>query len=313
MSNLLPTESTAQECAAADSARVLETYPAHETDLGHLRIRRILPVRQRRMIGPWCFLDRYGPLSFTSEKPMDVAPHPHIGLQTVSWLLSGEIIHHDSLGTEALLQPGQLGVMTAGRGITHTEETPVENSGHLNGVQLWVALPEAHRHSQPAFGHHPSPPVLEEPGALIRVILGDWQGHRSEGASYSPMVGAELTLHAGTSPALPLRPGFEHALIVLSGDAVFEGQPLQLDTLYYLGAHRGEMQLSTRAGAQVLLIGGAPFGETILMWWNFVARTQEEIAAARADWEQHVRFEDVRAYRGARLQAPQLIGRPITR
>lgn len=122
-----------------------------------------------------------------------------------------------------------------------------------------------------------------------------------------------MTLHAGTSTALPLRPEFEHALILLSGDAAFEGQPLLPDTLYYLGAHRSDMQLSTRAGAQVLLIGGAPFGETILMWWNFVARTQQEIAAARADWEGHLRFDDVRAYHGARLRAPQLIGRPITR
>ncbi|MGJ5818568.1 pirin family protein [Paludibaculum fermentans] len=313
MSDLLPAESTAQECAAADPARVLETYPAHETDLGRIRIRRILPVRQRRLIGPWCFLDRYGPLSFTNEKPMDVAPHPHIGLQTVSWLLSGEIVHHDSLGTEALLRPGQLGVMTAGGGITHTEETPVENSGQLSGVQLWVALPEAQRNGPPAFGHHPAPPVLEEPGALIRVILGDWMGRRSDGAAYSPMVGAQLTLHAGTSTALPLRPEYEHGLVVLSGDAVFEGQEMQPDTLYYLGALRGEMQLTTRAGAQILLIGGAPFGETILMWWNFVARTQEEIAAARSDWEQHLRFDDVRAYQGARLRAPQLIGRPIVR
>ncbi|MGC4054769.1 MAG: pirin-like C-terminal cupin domain-containing protein [Paludibaculum sp.] len=203
--------------------------------------------------------------------------------------------------------------MTAGHGITHTEETPVENTGRLNGVQLWVALPEAHRNRQPAFGHHPTLPVLEEPGSLIRVILGDWHGHRSEGAAYSPMVGAEITLHSGTSTALPLRPDFEHALIVLSGEAAFEGQPLQLDTLYYLGAHRTDMQLSTSAGAQLLLIGGTPFSETILMWWNFVARTQEEIAAARSDWEQHLRFEDVRAYQGARLRAPQLIGRPITR
>lgn len=312
MSDQLPTESTAQECAAADPARVLEIYPARETDLGHMRIRRILPVRQRRLIGPWCFLDRYGPLNFTDEKPMDVAPHPHIGLQTVSWLFSGEIIHHDSLGTEALLKTGQLGVMTAGRGIAHSEETPVENSGQLNGVQLWVALPDSQRNGPPAFGHHPEPPVLEEPGSIVKVILGDWLGRLSPGASYSPLVGAEITVHPGSS-VLPLNPEFEHALVSISGDLSLEDQALRADTLYYLGAHRDELPLRSEAGARAILIGGAPFSEKILMWWNFVGRTADEIFAARADWEGHVRFNDVPAYRGARLRAPVLLSRPIQR
>lgn len=312
MSNLLPTESTAEECAAADAARTLEAYPARSAELGALRIRRILPVRQRRLIGPWCFLDRYGPLSFTDAKPMDVAPHPHIGLQTVSWLFSGEIVHHDSLGTEALLRPGQLGVMTAGRGIAHTEETPVENSGQLNGVQLWVALPDSARHGAPAFGHHPDPPVIEEPGAVARLILGDWLGRRSPGAAFSPLVGAELTIHPG-SAVLPLQPAYEHALLVADGDLALEGQELTADTLYYLGAHRQELPLMSRGGARALLIGGAPFGEPILMWWNFVARSAEEIAAARTDWEQHQRFPDVAAYPGARLRAPALVFHPVAR
>src|SRR5215510_13522902 len=130
----------------SDSRSDIQSLPARQTEVGSLRILRALPRRQRRMVGPWCFLDRYGPIGFSSEKPMDVAPHPHIGLQTVSWLVAGEIVHHDSLGCEALMRAGELNLMTAGSGIAHSEETPRQNSGQLDGVQLWVALPDEQRH-----------------------------------------------------------------------------------------------------------------------------------------------------------------------
>jgi redox-sensitive bicupin YhaK (pirin superfamily) len=150
----------------------IQSLPARHTELGALRILRALPRSQRRMVGPWCFLDRYGPLRFTSEKAMDVAPHPHIGLQTVSWLLEGEIIHRDSLGCEALMHAGQLNLMTAGRGIAHSEETPRANSGTLSGVQLWVALPDAQRDTPPAFHHYSSLPTLEVAVGTVTLIAG---------------------------------------------------------------------------------------------------------------------------------------------
>src|SRR5687768_1738697 len=151
---------------------MLTSLPARTTSLGPLEIRRLLPVRQRRLIGPWCFLDRYGPLSFTDEKPMDVAPHPHIGLQTVTWLLDGEVVHDDSLGYEAVLRPNGVNVMTSGAGIAHAEQTPQDNSGRLNGVQLWVALLDAQRQMPPGFMQVKEVPVLESPDALVRVFAG---------------------------------------------------------------------------------------------------------------------------------------------
>ncbi|HEU4521984.1 MAG TPA: pirin family protein, partial [Thermoanaerobaculia bacterium] len=146
----------------------MDQWPAKRTQLGALEIRRALPLREKRMVGPWCFLDRYGPLTFRAGKPMDVAPHPHTGLQTVSWLLDGEVLHRDSLGFESMIVPGELNLMTSGRGISHSEETPGHASGVLNGVQLWVALPDVVRLTDPAFNHYQGLPVTETRGGSIR-------------------------------------------------------------------------------------------------------------------------------------------------
>lgn len=312
MSNLLPTAENADRCAAESCpAPAVEAYPARIAELGSLKIRRLLPVRQRRVIGPWCFLDRYGPLSFVDGRPMDVAAHPHIGLQTVSWLLSGEIVHDDSLGSEALIRPGELSLMTAGRGITHTEQTPMKNTGTLNGVQLWVALPDSARHTAPSYEHRRHLPQVELSGGIATVILGDMASQRSPGSAFSSMIGAELRVHAGEMLTLPLHLLSEHAILLLDGDMAIERQPVELDTLYYLGTHRDEIALSSRTGARALLVGGEPFAETILMWWNFVARTPEEIAAARVAWEGHAVFPDVPAWHGGRIPAPAFIPRPV--
>lgn len=291
---------------------ILQALPATSTTLGTLPIRRALPRRERRLVGPWCFLDRYGPLSFSNRKPMDVAPHPHIGLQTVSWLLEGELVHNDSLGSEALVRPGELSLMTAGSGIAHTEETPAENSGKLNGVQLWVALPDAARHRAAEFHHYTALPVIEQPGGVLRLIMGALAGRQSAGTNdFSPLIAAELTVHQGSAVALPLDAAFEHALLILDGEASLEGQPLTADVLYYLGLQRHSIELRSTHGARCLLIGGTPLNEPVLLWWNFVARTNEELAAARTDWELHQRFEEVKAYRGPRLAAPSFVPRPV--
>jgi redox-sensitive bicupin YhaK (pirin superfamily) len=310
MSNLLPSAPEADRCESEGCPTpAIEAYPARTAELGKLTIRRVLPVRQRRVIGPWCFLDRYGPLTFTDGRPMDVGAHPHIGLQTVTWLLSGEVVHNDSLGSEALIRPGELSLMTSGRGITHTEQTPVKNSGTLNGVQFWVALPDAMRGTEPAYEHHTEMPHVELPGGEANVILGSFASRRSPGAAYSPTVGAELRVHPGERMQLPLELLFEHAILLLDGDLALEGRPIEMDTLYYLGTHRNELELASRSGARVLLVGGEPFQETLLMWWNFVARTPDEIAAARAAWLDHDRFPDVPGWRGERIDAPEYIPR----
>jgi len=272
---------------------MLEAHPGHPTHLGELQIWRALPVRGRRLIGPWCFLDRYGPLSFSTEKPMDVAPHPHIGIQTVSWLLEGEVLHRDSLGWEAMARPGAVNVMTSGRGISHSEETPAVNIGRLNGVQLWVALPDAHRNDAPAFHH-----VAEVPREEFR----DGFAETFSAHAFSPMVGKDVRVRGALE--LPLERAFEYGLFLLEGDLTLEGQPLENNTLYYLGVDRSQVDL--RGNGRFLLLGGEPFGERVLMWWNFAARTPEEIAAARAEWEEGTAFGVVRGYEGARLHAPEL-------
>lgn len=282
-------------------------YSGKDIALGDLTVLRALPVRGRRMVGPWCFLDRFGPLSFTEGMPMDVAPHPHIGLQTVSWLLEGEVAHDDSLKSQAVLRPGGVNVMTSGHAIAHAERTPRDHTGKLNGVQLWTALPESRRHGAAAFQHVAAVPLVESTGGVIRVFAGEVAGARSSAEYFSPIVGAELRVHPGHELPLPLDPVFEHALLVLDGDVDLEGQALEPRLLYYLDLGRGDLAITSRSGARVLLVGGAPFGEPILMWWNFVARTPEEIRAAREDWESHRRFGDVTAYQGPRLAAPEVL------
>jgi redox-sensitive bicupin YhaK (pirin superfamily) len=310
MSNLLPSL-VAEECGASPrSLSSIEALPDRTVQLGALEVHRVLPVRGRRLIGPWCFFDRFGPLTFGAEKAMDIAPHPHIGLQTVTWLLAGEVVHKDSLGSECLVRPGQLSLMTAGRGIAHTEETPADNSGKLDGVQLWVALPEQSRSIAPRYQCTKEQPAADWPGGVVTTILGEFAGAGSVGDQFSPAVGADVAVHPGGEMNLHLDPAFEYGALLAAGDAVVLGMPVQRNTLYYLGAGRGELSVSSSAGARLLLIGGAPFGETILMWWNFVARSAEEIASARQAWESRELFGDVARYNGPRLPAPAFLGRP---
>ena len=300
------------ECGA-QAAGEPELLPGHEVALGGprgIRVRRTLPDRQRRMVGAWCFLDAYGPHPVADGGGMRVPPHPHTGLQTVSWLLRGEVLHRDSLGSLAQVEPGQLNLMTAGRGISHSEETPPGASPQLQGVQLWVALPGAARHMPPEFGHHPDLPVIADGGLTGTVFLGEVGGAVSPAAAHTPLAGAELRLTgAGT---VPLRPDFEYAVLVADGAPVdVAGHRLDPGPLLYLGAGRSELRLSSGAPSTVLLVGGEPFEERIVMWWNFVGRDHDEIAAARAGWAAGAdRFGTVHGYAGGPLPAPPM---PATR
>ncbi len=296
-----------KECGAFGIQRqVFKPYPNRETQLGKIQISRALPVRDRRMVGPWCFLDRFGPLVFTDEKPMKVPQHPHIGLQTVSWLLDGEILHTDSLGTEAILTPGGVNVMTAGNGIAHAEETPTNNSGSLNGIQLWVALPDQHRNTAPSFNYVQKVPIVETNEAIFQLFAGSFEGSEVSTRYFSELLGMDVQIHPRQSITITLNPRFEHALLVLEGKCCIEKQVLRQKILYYLGIGRQRIEIGNQSGCRLLLIGGPPFPEKILIWWNFVARTPDEISQARADWVSHRRFGMVKGTKLGRLSAPVL-------
>jgi quercetin 2,3-dioxygenase len=291
----------------------LEVTEAREVRVGDIAVRRLLPLRLRRSVGAWCFVDHYGPTSVDGVAGMRVPPHPHIGLQTVTWLIQGNVLHRDSLGSEQLIRPGQLNLMTAGRGIAHSEESPVEHDPLLHGVQLWVALPEASRRTAPAFAHHADLPVSGIGGFRATVFLGSLAGVRSPARAFSEIVGAELGAARDVTGTIPLAAGHEHVIFAAAGSAVVAGTVLRPGQLIYLATGRDRVEISATAGSRVLLLGGVPLGEPLLMWWNLVARTPEEIAAARADWRAG-RFGTVAGYDGDPLPAPPLdVSRLVSR
>ncbi|MEV1055074.1 pirin family protein [Streptomyces sp. NPDC049887] len=274
-------------------------------------VRRLLPNLGRRMVGAWCFVDHYGPDDIADEPGMQVPPHPHMGLQTVSWLHEGEVLHRDSVGSLRTIRPKELGLMTSGRAISHSEESPKSHARLLHGAQLWVALPDAHRHVEPHFQHHAELPHVTAPGLTATVILGELDGAVSPGSTYTPIVGADLALARGTDTGIPLEPDFEYAVLSMSGEARVDGVPLLPGSMLYLGCGRRELPLRAESDAGLMLLGGEPFEEELIMWWNFIGRTQEEIEAARDDWAEGSRFGEVHGYAGDRLAAPDLPPVPL--
>ncbi|MFD6249556.1 pirin family protein [Streptomyces roseolus] len=269
-------------------------------------VRRLLPNLGRRMVGAWAFVDHYGPDDIADEPGMQVPPHPHMGLQTVSWLHEGEVLHRDSTGSLQTIRPRELGLMTSGRAISHSEESPRAHARFLHGAQLWVALPDAHRHVEPHFQHHADLPRVTAPGLTATVILGSLDGATSPGTTYTPLVGADLALTAGTETELPLDPDFEYAVLSMSGEAHVDGVPVLPGSMLYLGCGRTRLPLRASSDAGLMLLGGEPFEEEIVMWWNFVGRTDDEIRKAREDWMATDRFGEVKGYDGDRLDAPEV-------
>ncbi len=261
--------------------------------------------------GAWAFVDHYGPDDIADEPGMQVPPHPHMGLQTVSWLHDGEVLHRDSLGSLQTVRPRELGLMTSGRAISHSEESPKGHARLLHGAQLWVALPDAHRAVEPHFQHHTDLPVVTAPGLAATVILGELDGTASPGTAYTPIVGADVTLTAGAQARLPLDPDFEYAVLSMSGEAEVDGVPVLPGSMLYLGCGRTELPLRAVSDAGLMLLGGEPFEEELVMFWNFIARSGEEIVQARNDWETGSRFGEVQGYDGARLPAPELPTTPL--
>jgi redox-sensitive bicupin YhaK (pirin superfamily) len=285
-----------------------EVFAGKDAPLGtSTMVRRLLPNLGRRLVGAWCFIDHYGSDRIADEPGMQVPPHPHIGLQTVSWLLDGEIHHRDSLGSDALLRPGSLGLMTSGAGIAHAEQSPAPHSERLHGAQLWLALPDTHRHRAPSWQFISALPVHHDASGSITVFIGELGGSSSPALTYSPLVGADVTIAAGGEVAVPIDREFEHAVIVVSGRIEVSGRSLEPGGLLYLPPGHSQLRVSAPTGARALLLGGEPFDEPIVMWWNFVARNHDEIVAARADWLGRTdRFGDVPGFDGYRLPAPDL-------
>lgn len=260
----------------------LEIAESRVSQVGAFTVRRALPRRARRTVGAWCFIDHIGPAAM-DEQGLGVAPHPHIGLQTVTWLLAGEALHRDSLGSEQVIVPGELNLMTAGHGVSHSEEGTGQYRGEVHGVQLWVAQPSHTREDAPAFEHHAELPQVELKGSVATVLVGELAGVTSPARRDTDHAGIDLDLRPGRA-TLPVRPDYEHALVVFAGACIVDGTVLEPGHLAYLGVDRDEITLTTKARTRALLVGGVPFDEEVLMWWNFVARTSEEIVDAHRDW-----------------------------
>jgi redox-sensitive bicupin YhaK (pirin superfamily) len=298
---------------ATAAGPVLDLLPGKEVLLGEsTRVRRLLPTLGRRMIGAWAFVDHYGPDDIADSPGMQVAPHPHTGLQTVSWLLDGAVHHLDSLGSDVRFGPGELALMTAGHGISHAEQSPVSHPRHLHGAQLWVALPDAHRETAPAFEYHAALPGWTSDGVRATVLIGSFGGASSPGTAYSPLVGVDLDLAAGADIEVPLEPDFEYGLLASAGAATVESAPLDRGAMLYLGTGRSSLRLCAAEDSRLLLLGGEPFEEHLVMWWNFVGRSGEEIADYAQQWNaESDRFGAVVGFDGARLEAPPLPPVPL--
>lgn len=272
-----------------------------------MKVRRTLPSLRRSFVGAWCFVDHYGP---AKGAQMDVAPHPHTSLQTVSWLFDGEIEHRDSGGVHAMVRPGEVNLMTSGYGIAHSEvSTPA--SEILHGVQLWVVLPEESKDLLREFQHH-VPEVVDADGVRAKVMIGSLTGAASPIHTETPLLGAEVIIEPGATWEVAVDPGFEHGVLVDTGHVDFDGVRLDNTVLGIRDAGLAHLRLTnpTDAPARIMILGGEPFDEGIVMWWNFIGRSHEDIVRLRKEWNEAPddRFGRVLGYRGTtqRLQAPPL-------
>ncbi|SEB82892.1 hypothetical protein SAMN04489806_1886 [Paramicrobacterium humi] len=296
-------ESLVRELATPGPATLL--LEAREVPLGGIRgitVHRSLPQRALPMVGAWCFLDYFD----EEGTPMRVLPHPHIGLQTVTWPLQGRIRHRDAVGSDVVIEPGQLNIMTSGYAIAHSEFSVHEDDTSLRGIQLWVVLPQDAAEGEPFFEQHADLPVWTTEGARARVVVGAIEDVTSPARVFSPLVGAEIELDAGADVRLPVQRSFEHAVLVLDGAVEVAGVHVEPGPLLYVGDGCDTIAIASEAPARLLLIGGEPFGEELIMWWNFVGRSHEEIVHARDDWEaERTRFGPVAGH-AERIPAPPL-------
>lgn len=296
----------------------IELLDAQRAEVGGGHVRRLLPRRTRRTVGPWCFLDHFGP---SDPGLVGIGPHPHMGLQTVTWLLDGELLHKDTIGSEQPIRPGQLNLMSAGNGIAHSEEVMPGRSLRGHGTQLWVAQPDATRHGAPAFEHHGELPAVDIAGADAQVLVGSFAGVTSPARSDSSQVGVQLQLHGAAT--LGLDPTFEYAIAPLDRDITVDGRPLALDRLAYVAPGRSEIALNVSGapaptpaggpvapqrfakGPRVLVLGGTPWDVRVSMWWNFVGRDHDELTQGYLDWSRDAERFGTVASDLARIAAPK--------
>jgi redox-sensitive bicupin YhaK (pirin superfamily) len=286
----------------------IEVREGRSTTVGRIGVLRVLPTKGRRTVGPWCFVDLMHPGDVAEPPPIEIGPHPHIGLATATWLFRGSVVHSDSLGTEQLIRPGELNLMTAGQGIAHAElgaETPggVGVDG-IMGAQMWLALPEATRTGRSSFEHHPELPAVDLGSGRATVIAGELGGVRSPARIDHPTIGLDVWFRGRME--IPLASGFEHGVVPIDRPVKVEDAIVEPGSLALVPAGYDRLAIEERAGgARLLLLGGEPFGVEIKMWWNFVARTFEEITEAWRAWRDHDddRFGPVSS-RLARVEAP---------
>lgn len=265
----------------------IEVREGRTTNIGGLGIVRVLPTKNRRTIGPWCFVDLMQADDVDRPPPLEIGPHPHIGLATVTWLFTGSALHSDSLGTEQLIRPGQLNLMTSGHGIAHAEEgvdtdTTWQSTGTM-GVQMWLAQPEASRHGSSGFQHLDELPEVPIGHSEARLLIGEIGGVRSEAEFAHPTVGLDILLRGDTT--IPVDNGFEHAVVPIDKPVRVGDDIVEAGSLAIVPPGRDALAVSARSTpARVMVLGGAPLGDEVKMWWNFVARTTEELTAAWADW-----------------------------
>ncbi|RWU11568.1 pirin family protein [Pseudidiomarina gelatinasegens] len=266
-----------------------------------LLIHRILPQRAIRMIGPWCFLDHFGPVAPADYRKFDIAPHPHIGLQTITWLFSGQLLHQDSLGYEQPLRSGQLNLMTAGRGISHAEVADHNPDQPLHGLQLWCALPPEHEQTEPRFDHYQQVPKFSIGDCTATLIIGSYAANdrrwTSPALSFSPALALMLSTPRVTAIEVHLDRDFEYGIYVVRGQIELLDKTVRAHQLISLGSSRRHIVIELSADTEILVLGGEAFEQPVKMWWNFVSASQQRVEQAQSDWDSgHERFGQVSHY-----------------
>ncbi|BAV66282.1 pirin family protein [Sphingobium cloacae] len=291
---------------------IIQTITPTSHDLGDFRVHRALPARERTMVGPFIFFDQAGPAQIGPGQGVDVRPHPHINLATVTYMYEGAFLHRDSLGTEQLIEPGAVNLMTAGRGIVHSERSPEADrarASRLSAIQTWLALPDRNEEMDPAFEHvgEDRLPVIDSGAARARVIMGTLWGQRAPVTTYADTIYADIQLSPGGR--VPIDPSAdERAIYVSGGDAALDGILLRSQTLYVLRPGASATLMSVDGG-RVVLCGGEAFASPRHVWWNFVSSTTERLMQAREDWEA-MRFPLIPGDDREYIPIPQ--GRPKT-
>lgn len=307
MSNQETSSQLSSSADCSDTVPSIQRVAARSAEIGGtLPVNRVLPTRQRRLIGAWCFLDHAGPARFAAGEGMHVGAHPHTCLQTFTWMIAGEVMHRDSLGNQQVIRPGEVNLMTAGRGIAHTEDS-MPDSQQLHAAQLWIALPQTLADCAPAFAHYPELPRWTVEGVEHSLLVGKYAGHTSPVQVHSPLMAVDLATQQGGTLQLNLNPQFEHGILLLEGELSIGTEVFSENELGYLGCGHDQLKLQLAPGCRAILLGGEPLDAEILMFWNFVGYSKAHIAQAWRDWQAgDARFGTVPGYSGQPLPAPAL-------